>query len=229
MMIEHEGESYIRLSDFIEKENTPCIMVPFDGAVVPAILNRLNYTQIRACGDFSLIETASDIISRKRQLSVSEMLAYAEMQYNVLKAALKAPTYDEIMKMNYYSDISSGIAPEMAEIEKAIAELPLGPKRDRLRMELDTLRMDYEFLLPSDFVAYIVSYALKVDDSDIKLVSEDMLFEAACMANKGHDNPADHLPGNFSEFNREDINKRAWVVYYYRMRDQKNGGTTRLG
>jgi len=87
--------------------------------------------------------------------------------------------------------------------------------------------MDYEFLLPADFVSYIVSYALKVDESDIKLISEDMLFEAADMAKRGHDNPADHMQGNFTDFNREDINKRAWVVYFQRMKEHGQGGMTR--
>jgi len=226
MMLEHDGESYIRLSDFIENEVSPIIMAPFMGGYVPVIVNRLNYAQIRACGDFSLIETTSDIISNKRKLSPAEMIAYAEMQYNIVKASLRSPSYDEIMGVVYYSEISKGIAPEIEELESAIAELPVGPKRDILKSELDTLRMDYEFLLPADFVAYIVSYALKVDDSDIKLVSEDMLMEAACMAKNGNDNPSDHLPGNFSEFNREDINKRAWIIYAQRMRDKTQGGAT---
>jgi len=227
MMIEHNGESYLRLSAFYEAELSPCIMAPFIGTPLPVVINRLNYAQIRACGDFSLIETVSDMMSRKKKPSMAEMISYSELQYNILRASMKSPTYDELMSLNHYDEIRKRAEIELDELKKAIAELTPGPKRDKFQLELDTLRMDYEFLLPADFVSFIVSYALKVDESDIKLVSEDMLFESAVMAKNGNDNPADHLPGNFSEFNREDINKRAWIIYHQRMRDQNNGGTTR--
>jgi len=69
-----------------------------------------------------------------------------------------------------------------------------------------------------------MSFALQQDNSDIKDVSEDMLFSAAIKATKGHDNPADHLPGNFTDFNREDINDRAWSIYH--IRTAKHGSSS---
>lgn len=223
MIINKDGESYIRLTAFMEAETTPCIMVPFMGTLVPVIVNRLSFAQIRACGDFSLIETVSDLIGKKKKLSPAEMVSYAEMQYNIVRAALISPSYDEIMSLNHYDILRKNAEAEIVGIKEAIDQLPVGPKRDKFQLEYDTLRMEYEFLLPVDFVSYIISYTLKVDDTDIKLVSEDMLFEAAARAKSGSGNPSDHLPGNFTDFNKVDINNRAMVVYHQRMKE--NGST----
>ena len=224
MIINKDGESYLRLTAFMEAETTPCIMAPFMGALVPIIVNRLTFAQIRACGDFSLIETVSDVIGKKRTLSPAEMIRYAEMQYNIMRAALKSPSYDEIMSLNHYDVLRKNAESEIVGIKAAIDTLPIGPKRDKLQLEYDTLRMDYDFLLPVDFVSYILSYALQIDDTDIKLLSEDMLFEAAARAKAGSGNPSDHLPGNFTDFNRVDINNRALVVYHQRIKE--NGSTS---
>ena len=220
MSVAESKKAYNGLLDFIQAEVEPCIMVPFMGTPLPVVVSRLTFAQVRSCGNFSLIETIDDIIKKKRKLSPSEMVAYAEMQYNVVKMALVSPTYDQIMSLNHYGEIAKNAEAEIESLAEAIEALPEGPKRDKLKLEYDTLKMDYEFLLPPDFVAYILSYALKVDDTDIKLVSEDMLYEAAIRAKNGNGNPSDHLPGNFSDFNKVDINNRAMIIYAKRM---KNG------
>jgi hypothetical protein len=83
-----------------------------------------------------------------------------------------------------------------------------------------------DYLLPEDFTAFIASYALGIDKGDIKKVSEKMLLEAAALAEKGHDNPADHLDGIWPEvqkgFYLDDINKRAWqILQEYRDKHKK--------
>ena len=40
-----------------------------------------------------------------------------------------------------------------------------------------------------------------------------MLLEAAILATNGKDNPADHLTGVYTDIQRDDINKCAWIVY----------------
>lgn len=216
-------ESYNGLLDFIHAEIEPCIMAPFMGSVVPVIVSRLSFAQIRSCGDFSLIETISDVIQKKKKMSASEMVVYAEMQYEVVKAALVSPTYDEIMSLNEYDILRKSAETEIKETGAIIDDLPVGPKRDKLQLEYDALKMKYEFLLPADFVSFIFSYALRIDETDIKLVSEDMLYEAAIRAKNGSGNPSDHLPGTFSDFNKVDINNRAMIIYAKRM---KNGSTS---
>ena len=223
--IEKDGELYVRLPAFFEAAIRPAVMVPFNGTLVPVLIRELTYAQVRACGDFSLIETFSDKVRQKKTQSISQMVDYAEMQYTLLKEALVSPTYDEIVGL-------TGITVDHEELDRLkglVKELPIGPKRDKLSKELDTVRMNSEFILPSDFVSYIISYSLNIDKTDIKKVSEEMLFEAAILANNNKNAPSDNLPGLFSDFNKVDINKRAWIIFSQRQKELKENGKRRRG
>jgi len=227
LIIEKDGESYIRLSAFFEKEIKPAIMVPFFGVMVPVIVRRLTTTQIKACGNFSLIETVEDVINKKRKLSAREMINYGETQYALVKKALVSPTYEEIVSLCMTDILRDNDEKELKEIDDLIEQLPIGPKRSRLEKDRDNLKLQFQFILPHDFVGAIISYALKINETDIKEISEDMLFEAATLAKLGHDNPSDHLAGNFSKFNKEDINARAWPIYFQRIKKEKENGPRR--
>jgi hypothetical protein len=217
MIIEHEGESYIKLSALYDAVQKPVIMAPFLGVMLPVVVRRLSQVQIRACGDFSLIETISDIIAKSdKKSSVEDMVKYAEVQYEVVKRSLVSPTYDEIMSLNEYDVLRKNTEKELKELEDILNDMGNSSEKTKLMVDYNTAMMNSKFLLPIDFVAFITSYALRVDESDIKEVTEDMLFEAAFKATKGHDNPSDHLHGLFSDFNKEDINNRAWIIYYER-------------
>lgn len=196
-------------------------MIPWNGVHVPVIVRELRYPEIRAIGDFSLIETFSDMMTNKRKVTVAEMIQYSELQYNIVKAALVSPTYDEIMSTCEYPLIAEQVKKEIALLQTEIDNLPDGPKAEKLQDDLDLKRMEYEFILPADFIGTIMSYALQIDKTDIKLVSEDMLFEAAVRANNSNGSIADHLPGNFSDFNREDIINRGLVIYHERTKKDK--------
>lgn len=217
MIIEQDGKSYIEISALFNAAQKPVIMAPFFGVFLPVVVRRLTHTQIRSCGDFSLIETVTDMLSNKnKKIEVSQMVDYAELQYQLIKKSLVSPTYDEIMSLNEYDVLRLEVEKELKELEVILNDMPSGLEKNKLMKDYYTAKMNSEFFLPADFVAYIVSFALRIDDSDIKDVSEDMLYEAAIKAKNGHDNPADHLHGNFSDFNREDINNRSWIVYNHR-------------
>jgi hypothetical protein len=226
MIIEHEGESFIRLSTFIDIEMNPLVMAPWNGNPVPVKLRRLNYTQIRSCGDFSLIETVSDVINKKKKPSESQILSYMELQHEIVKMSLMAPTYDEIMKLSEYDPLRVEAEKELDSIEQDIESLPPGPKKSKLEKDLLISKIELKSFLPSDFVGHIMNFALKIDDSDIKLITEDMLYNAAVLAKNGSGNPSDHLPGNFTDFNKVDINNRAWVIFHNRSKEE-NGSTNR--
>ena len=63
-----------------------------------------------------------------------------------------------------------------------------GTEKNKLMLSYNTAVMNSQFLLPTDFVSFVLSFALSLDGSDIKEVSEDMLYEAAFKAHKGKDN-----------------------------------------
>lgn len=217
MIIEQDGKFLVELSSLFEAEQKPAIMAPFFGVYLPVIVRRLTHVQIRACGDFSLIETVADTLTNKnKKVSVSDMVKYAELQHKLLKKSLVSPTYDEIMGLNEFDVLRLEAVKELDELEAILNNMPSGTQKNALMNDYNVARMNSEFLLPADFVAFIVAFALKIDESDIKEISEDMLFEAAIKAKNGNDNPSDHLHGNFSDFNREDINNRSWIIYHQR-------------
>ena len=200
--------------DRIEKAQYPILVVPFYGEPITVMVRKLTQAQTLACGNISLIETFQDKINKKLmadKVRMSDVCAYAERNTEIVKRALVKPTYEEIIKK-----IDNGktieIKRQLDEARQKLAELKPGPKKTALQTEIDGLKVWCEFILPEDFMATIVSWALGIDESDIKELSEKTLIEAAILAERGHDNPADHLNGNFTDFMRDDINKRAWLL-----------------
>jgi len=83
------------------------------------------------------------------------------------------------------------------------------------------------FLFPDDFMSTLTAILLQKEFTDINKVTREMLFEWACKAERGHDNPADHAEGIFTEFQREDINSYAWqeLAKYREMQDIEKGAS----
>ena len=217
MIIDHNGESYIKLADLYEAAVLPCIMAPFFGVPLPCIVRKLTYAQIRSCGDFSLIQTTRDIIqSENRTMTTEEMVDYSEMQHRIINKSLVHPTYDEIMSLGDYDVLRINAEKELDELELIIKAMPNGLQKNELTEQYYTVKMNSQYLLPADFVSFVMQFALDQDNSDIKDVSEEMLFEAAIRAKNGSGNPSDHLPGNFTEFNKVDVNNRSWIIYHQR-------------
>ena len=106
---------------------------------------------------------------------------------------------------------------------KLIATLPAGPRRTAFERETDGMRVWIDLLLPEDFMAGVVTYALGITKSDIKEVTENALYSAAVLAKIGNDNPADHLHGIFTDYMRDDINLRAAIILKEREKEQKHG------
>ena len=200
--------------DIIEKAQYPIIIVPFHGEPVPVMVRKLTQAQILSCGSFSLIETFHDKIRKKimaEKIRLSDVSAYAERNTELLKKTLINPTYEQILER-----VDNGktieIKKQIEETREKVNSLKPGPRKSALMTEIDGLKLWCEFILPEDFMAAIVSYVLGIDESDIKELSENTLIEAAVLAERGHDNPADHMHGNFTDFMRDDINRRAWLL-----------------
>jgi len=204
----------------------PLIAVPFYGQMVMVKMRELTQAQIYACGgaDISLIETFQDKIRLRKKPSMSDIVAYADVQHSIVRKALLQPSYDDIMAICKTGLDIEAAKKEAKELQALLATLPPGPKRSELAEEIECARVWIDLLLPHDFTASVASYALGVAKSDIKELTEDVLYRLAISAKLGNDNPADHCDGNFSPFNKEDINRRAWLIYHERIKDNENGG-----
>lgn len=192
----------------------PVIMAPFFGAVVPVMIRELTQAQILSCGDFSLIETFQDkIAAQTKNVTMKEIIEYSERQHAIVREALVSPTYEQILKAFDCDAKIKETKEKLEALKSRVEETPRGPKRAELEEEIASMRIWCEYVLPDDFLAFVVGYTLGIDKSDIKKVSEEMLLNAAILAERGKDNPADHLDGRFTSFMKDDINRRAWAIH----------------
>ncbi len=203
----------------------PIITVPFFGTLVQVQVCELTQAQIYACGgtDLSLIETMQDKLRLRKKPSIEETIEYSRIQHQIAKRALFAPTYQQII-----DTIKGGLDIEklnndIHDLHEALAALPDGKEADALDMEITRLEIRANLLLPDDFLAGVVCYALGIGKSDIKDVTEQALYKAALEAKLGNDNPADHLHGRFTDFMRDDINRRAWIIYNIKKKEMVDG------
>ena len=201
----------------------PLITIPFNGHLVPVKVRELTQAQIYSCGgsDMSLIETFQDKIRMKRKPSLKEICLYADMLNSISKLALVSPIYGDVVALCKLDDkTETAFRAELKEIDALLKEAPKGPIKTELANLMLAKRAQLDLVVPDDFLNSIITYALGISKSDIKLVTEDMLYTAAISAKLSHDAPSNHLDGSFSPFNREDINRCAFQIYAEKRKDK---------
>jgi hypothetical protein len=188
------------------------IVAPFNGVEILVQVRCLNFTQLRACGNMSLLEISTE---PKEQLSTADIIEIKNQQEELMKQTLVYPTFDGIIETITEADVViQRDRKELQELRDLLETCPAkDPKRIQLEKVIDNLELSLGFLLPDDFAAAITSWAMGIDRTDIKKLTREILLEAAIMAAQGNDNPADHITGVFTDFQREDINKNAWIIY----------------
>lgn len=204
----------------------PVLMAPWHGQLTPIQVRKLSLTQALSCGDFSMIELFEDKIAKGQRPTIEQMNAYAERHQKLCKISMVKPTYDEAMKIAGAHVDSADIDRQLSEIKDAFNELELkkgDPKELReLRDRYNSLELACRFLLPPDFTAFVVNYCLSIDTSDIKSVTEEMLLNAAILAQRGRDNPSDHLTGVFTDLMKREIDNRAWILFDQEIKSKRD-------
>jgi len=180
-------------------------------------VRELSDIQIQAVGSFSLIEAEGFHWSRNRKRALSDLVQYSHYNAAIARAALVSPTFEQIYALVGRDGFHAEVKAQLAEINTALAQMPKGPARQELEAMRDALVISWDAILPADFVAAINLYALGIYRSDIKQVTEDMLYGAAILAERAHVAPHEYVRGRFTDFNIRDIDTRAWVVYEKRM------------
>ena len=205
----------------------PAIYAPYNGRGLWVIARILRYSEIKLCGDFSLIETSQDKINKQnKKYSIEDVERYTEIRHNVVKLSMLSPKYDDLINTCLKYDNIDNIDDQLLNIEIKLKELESsGEKCDiiKLRNEYARLELQYKYVLPDDFISFIFAFALRLDESDIKLVSEKMLYDAAVTAKLGNDNPANHIEGTFFKRDIEDFNDRSWVEFFDREKEKDKG------
>jgi hypothetical protein len=210
------------------------VSVPFNGVPVFVQVRCLNYTQLRACGDISLITLDGE--KTEKEISLERIIEIKNYQEKLCEESLVVPRFDEIIETITGMDFKiREKKQELEEMKKRLEDTPKKSRRKKIEKTIENLELEIGFLLPDDFMAAITSWAMGIDRTDIKKITRDMLLEAAILAKNGGDNPCDHITGVFTDFQKEDINKNAWIVYndYQEEkkieRENKKGGVRWIG
>lgn len=211
-MDEHEDKTKDTLR--IIADNTEFLVcLPWNGVEAWFKICMLNATQMQSCGNFSLLNFHKE---DAEQLSEDEILEEVKdiknTQENIFKLCLSSPTFDDIIEMYKATDVWKRIKKKEAEIKDLIATLPNGAEKDEFQRELDRYEIFQGFIFPDDFSDKLTTIMYQKHNSDILRVSENMLLQAAFLAERGHDNPHDHISGLFTEFHKQDMDKHAWYL-----------------
>lgn len=206
----------------------PAIIAPFNKKNVWVIARRLTCVQIKSCGDFSLIETLSDVIKKEQNggsITYNQIVEYSEIKHKIIEKSLLNPSYDEIVKMLCKYDNIKPLTDQLEEIKKLFNSLPKEKRGSKEEKELQEryamIELECKFILPEDFLSHMFMFAVSADNSDISIVSDEMLYQAAVKSKIFHNAPADNLSGNFTPFNKDDINIRALNLYHERIQDER--------
>lgn len=211
-MDEHEDKTKDTLR--IIADNTEFLVcLPWNGAEAWFKICMLNATQMQSCGNFSLLNfPKEDAENLSEDEILEEVRDIKNTQENIFKLCLSSPTFDDIIEMYKATDVWKRIKKKEAEIKDLVAQLPEGTEKDEFQRELDRYEIFQGFVFPDDFSDKLTTVMYQKHNSDILRVSENMLLQAAFLAERGHDNPHDHISGLFTEFHRQDMDKHAWYL-----------------
>lgn len=189
------------------------VLVPFFGHEVWCKLRCLNSTQINACGGVTLIDLMKNANGEK--LSFDKLIDIRNIQEKLIRETLVEPTFQEIETFIFNEDEAmKKYRDELNEISKIDMSSMSDDEKADIKGRIERAKLYTSFPMPEDAFAFLTSWALGIDRSDIKKITEDMLLEAAVLATRGNDNPSNHISGiRMTDRDEPDINKTAWLVY----------------
>jgi hypothetical protein len=212
----------------IEAAENQLVALTWKGSPCIVKAKPLSDIECQAIGNFSLIESDEYKWSKARvKTTWGEALAYAEKNVKICMASLVSPSYDEIFKIVGKNAFNGKVKANVKHINNLLEDMPPGPARQELEEMRDSLILAWDVILPEDFMAGLVVFALQIAKTDIKKVTEDMLFEAAVLAMRGHKAPHEYIHGVFSDFNVRDIDKCGWIIYEERMAELREDAKQR--
>jgi hypothetical protein len=192
------------------------VQVPFNGVQVWCELRCMNATQINACGVYS------DIAPKEEgKVTRENMIDMRNYQEKLIIGTLNRPTYDEIASLVGEHDfVLSAKRKELLEIKQTDLSGLAAKERAELQRRMDDTELFLGFILPEDTFGFLTSWVHGNDISDIKKITNEQFLEAAILAERGKDNPTDHLDGVFTDHNRGDMDRHAWGLYADFLKDK---------
>lgn len=196
------------------EEAAPLLAIPFNGALMPFRIRKLRSDQILTLGNMSLIETFHDKMARKKKPTILEMNEYVERQHKICKLAMVQPTYDEVVAEIAPGFDFAALEVELREIKTSFDKMDDGPEKKAIQDKYNIMELQYKFLLPGDFMGSVLDFCLGITESNLKLVTSEVLLQAAILATRGHDNPSDHIDKSLLKPHHIlDFDNRAWLEF----------------
>jgi len=199
------------------KVNTECLVfLPWNGNYIPFIMRILNATQLKACGDFSVISVLDkeEEVNPEDAANFEAILALKNTQEKMLEFSMVSPTFEEMFDVLGASKLIDSIKSKLDENEKIVKEatdLTKAQRRELLN-EIEKYRLFLGFLYPDDFIGAFVQFAMQKNNTDIDKVSKELLLEAAISADRWGNRPSDYIEGVFTQYQKNDIDRYAMVV-----------------
>jgi len=198
----------------MEAAVTPAVSVLFNKKEVIIIAKTLSSLELQSCGDFSLINLDTDVLSKSDDDPIVSMAKFAEIQHKALKLSMINPTYDEVEEMLMKNAGVKDFNKRMDLLKGEFVIEKDEKKKKIMEKEYAILELRYKFFFPSDFLIDMFRFATQQAYSDIKLLtSEEILLNAAIMA-EDKCLISDILceDGYFTPFNKFDIEKRGKIL-----------------
>lgn len=186
------------------------VQVPVNNSKAWMQLRTSNATQLEACGAITLVES----VKNNTTASQDELIEMWNRMESICKITMNDPTFDNFIKMITDSDfVHSNMRLELERIKAIDCTGMSATEKSEIDDMIRNIELHLAYLLPENTMTFIVRWALGVDVTDIKKVSDEKLLEMAILATNNNNSPHDNCHGCFSDFNPSDLDKAAWMIF----------------
>ena len=205
------------------------VQVPFNSTPVWCELRCINAAQMESLGNMTSIIEAG----KERKLTREELNTIRNYQEKIVEAVLNKPTFDEIGSLVHkYDFVLSKKRQELKEIEKYYEtnkEKMTPAEGVQIEKKIEAINLFLGYILPMDTMAFLTSWGMGNDVSDIQKITRNQFIEAASLAKLANKAPSDYLSGIFTDHNKHEIDKHAWSVYADYLESKAHEKTLQIG
>jgi hypothetical protein len=183
------------------------VFVPFRGK---EILIEVRYSRSTQLPDVDKLNAIIERQKHGKSLSRRDMIDVLELQYECCKVTLNRPTFQELTGAIYEKDkVIEEKRKELASIAEQIKKLPDGSERQELYRKQEADEIFVNCVLPDDTMLAITNIALGIGLTDVRNLTKEKLLLAYQKAKLYGKDPADYVPGLFTDGDRENISNYA--------------------
>jgi hypothetical protein len=186
------------------------LFVPFHGS---DILVEVRYSRSTQLPDVDKLKSVIEKQRNGMSLSRKDMIDVLELQYECCKVTLNRPTFEELTTAIYEQDnVIEEKRKELAAIAEQIEKLPDGPERRELYRKQEDIEVFINCVLPDDTMLAITNIALGIGLTDVQKITKEKLLLAYQKGKLYGRDPADYVPGLFTDGDRANISDYATKI-----------------